>query len=222
MVDVRALWDNNRRVWVTLICIISCFLGVIFIDPHSWNSVVTSGLLRIQDNKDLHWDRSYIPVNCTYDDSVGVGHLKLYYQARNEFNNRTGIQLLNKCTSWVNPADLPEFLFARLLLRVEDIPKQREDRINKKIIIETNIPWIHSGGWTLLFSRVEEPTVIVTASMWMHPAYASSYTAWLHELGHVLGMQHSDVRDSIMWPKIEERAGKLSDTDLKWLKKTYK
>jgi hypothetical protein len=43
----------------------------------------------------------------------------------------------------------------------------------------------------------------------------------LHEAGHVLGLAHDEQRESIMYPQISDRPGKLTESDSKLLRRAY-
>jgi hypothetical protein len=43
----------------------------------------------------------------------------------------------------------------------------------------------------------------------------------LHEFGHVLGLAHDELKESIMWPTTQGRPGALTDDDVKNLKWAY-
>lgn len=226
MAYLEAFLRRNWRGWLSLALQATAFLTVVVLVAVIAGSLsvdnvrIETGFLLADDGKPLRWDESYVPISCTHDDSVRMKHLKLYYQAVNEYNSKVGVELFGPCSPWERSIDLPGLLFSKVLLRVAEPPVSRPSR--HRMIVEANIPWIHPGGWTLLFARKKKPHNIVAAPVWMSPDHALSYVAWLHELGHVLGLEHTELRASVMWPKIEERSAVLSDIDISWLKEAYK
>ena len=84
-------------------------------------------------------------------------------------------------------------------------------------------PWdVHPGGTTLLVKKREAPDTIYGTMVWIDLKWGKEYAVWLHELGHVLGLGHDRLRDSVMWPTIQGRPGSLSNKDVKCLQKAYK
>ncbi len=47
------------------------------------------------------------------------------------------------------------------------------------------------------------------------------YEIMLHEMGHLLGLKHSDVEDATMYPFITTETGKLSQDDIDGIKAFY-
>lgn len=47
------------------------------------------------------------------------------------------------------------------------------------------------------------------------------YEIMLHEIGHLLGLKHSDVEDATMYPYITTETGKLSQDDIDGIKAFY-
>ena len=49
----------------------------------------------------------------------------------------------------------------------------------------------------------------------------SQYQIMLHELGHVLGLDHDESLESIMWHAVQDRPGTLTDRDIERLNEAY-
>ena len=56
---------------------------------------------------------------------------------------------------------------------------------------------------------------------WESASHSTLVEALRHEMGHCLGLAHDDYPESIMYGKLDQRAGIVSDHDKELLRKTY-
>jgi hypothetical protein len=222
---LKAVWQKNWKGKATLIFGAVIFLTAAITIPYA---VITrqgdEGFLKAPNGKELKWPADAFPLTCTFADSVKESHLVLYNKVRAEVNSKVGKELLGPCVPWLLRKDLPQYLSGGLVLRVEKVPEDRARALAGGTVVEVETPWTsHPGGRAPPLSRRSEPHVIVAVPVWIDPAHAANYSVWLHEVGgHALGLKHDRLRDSIMWPTIQERPGKLSSTDVRGLKEAYK
>lgn len=216
---LKLVWQKNWKGKATLIAgaliLIGAIVGVTY-------AVVTregdEGLMKTEAGE-LRWEKADLPIQCIHDDSLAVDELMAYNKAREELNKRVGVDLLAPCMQWVHPdRSFPTTpLRGHLLLHMGKAPEKWEDGVT----MET--PWDkHPGGTTLLVKKKEAPSVIYGVMVWIDLDHAKNDAVWLHELGHVLGLGHDRLRDSVMWPTIQERPGSLSNKDVKCLQRVYK
>jgi hypothetical protein len=216
---LKHVWQKNWKGKATLIAgafiLIGAVVGVTY-------AIVTregdEGLMRTEAGE-LHWDKKDLPIQCIYDNSLAVDELMAYNKARQELNTRVGVNLLSPCMQWLHPNQpFPTTpLRGHLLLHMGQAPGKQQDGVT----MET--PWDgHPGGTTLLVRKKEAPDTIYGVMVWIDLDQAKNDAVWLHELGHVLGLGHDRLRDSVMWPKIQERPGSLSKKDVKCLQRVYK
>lgn len=215
----KAVWEKNWKGKATLIAgaliLIGAVVGVTY-------GVVTragdEGLMKTETGV-LHWEKSGFPIQCICAESVSGEHAALLDKARRELNTKVGVQLFSPCMPWMVPdKDFPATpLPGHVLVQIGTSPEQEKDGTT----MET--PWDpHPGGTTLLVRKKENTDVIYGSMVWVDPVWAKEYAVWLHELGHVLGLGHDRVKDSVMWPTIQERPGSLSNKDVKCLQTAYK
>jgi hypothetical protein len=214
-----SVWRSNWKNKVMLIGGALILLASAVLIPYA---VITRhgdiGFLKASNGKPLQWEKGDFPITCMAHSSVEPKHLAVYEKARSEINARVGRELLGFCSPWMLTKPFPTRpMRATVLLHIGRAPQKAADGV----IVDT--PWTaHPGGVTRLWGRTERAERIYGSMVWIDPTYGENFAVWLHELGHVLGLDHDRLRDSIMWPKIQERAGKLSGKDAEALADAYK
>ena len=168
------------------------------------------------EGKDIVWDTENFPLICTVDESVTEGHLARYMKAKNEINTQVGKQLLSTCVEWaISNTPMPEYIPGALTVRVS-VPKPSEE-----LIVDDPFS-VHPGGITRhQFNK--NTGMVISAAVWIDPNNPENLVdrIWLHELGHVLGLAHDRLTNSVMYSKASDRPSRLSKKDIDLLKKTY-
>jgi hypothetical protein len=168
--------------------------------------------------QEIKWDRSDFPIMCLLDDSVEPKHLVMWTRAAKEINDRVGERLLSPaCQRWLIDKPFPTNPMAgQVTIGIGQPPKIKRDGI------EVETPWTaHPGGVTMPFLKSSDNPKIYGVMLWVDPEYGENYAVWLHEMLHALGLGHDRLRDSVMYPKIQIRPGKLSDKDVGVLRDAY-
>jgi hypothetical protein len=214
---LKNVWQKDWKGKATLIAGAFIFVGAIVSLIYAISTREGDvGLMKAKNGKSLHWDD--VPVACIAHSNVTGEHLAYFDRARKELNTRVGKILISPCSGWmlVDKVFPVKPVEATILLHIGKAPTEEVDGV----VVET--PWTaHPGGTTMLFSRKDRRDSIYGAMVWIDKAWAKEYSVWLHELGHVLGLDHDRLQDSVMWPKIQERPGKLSNKDVKCIQAAY-
>jgi len=215
---IANVWRSNWKNKIMLIAGALIFLTSAITIP--WAVITRQGdlaFLEAKNGKPFMWGAEDFPVQCMAHESVGEKQLAVFEKARTEINRKAGRELLGPCSPWMLKKPFPTRpLRGNLLIHVGTAPEKPVDGV----LVDT--PWTaHPGGLTRLWGRTEAVERIYGVMVWIDPKYGESFPVWLHELGHVLGLAHDRLRDSIMWPTIQERPGSLSSKDAKALAEAY-
>lgn len=198
-------WEFLKKHWImSLIGLVICLTAIVSI---TW-AVITregdEGFLRTEGGLELKWRKGALPLSCTHD-AVGADWLALYDQARNEINGKTGLELIGPCIAWrLTDKAMPAHIDGGLTLRAEKLADKDHGG-------STVLRW-HKGDGHVLSAAVKLNTDSVKKVR---------YRIVIHELGHVFGLTHDRLQDSIMYPAVNVRPGTLSTTDVKHLKSAY-
>ncbi len=165
----------------------------------------------------LKWDKKDLPLGCMYK-PMNMNAKFCMFKAIQEYENRTGIDLIQHCEEWMVQDPFPSKpLRKHVLIHIGNAPKEEPEEGNW---VET--PWdVHPGGTTLILPKKEDHSSIYGVMLYVGEEYRSNCTVWLHEFGHTWGLGHDRRSDSVMWPNLEERPAKLSDKDVDHLKGAY-
>ncbi len=217
----KGIWQKNWKGKATLIfgalVLIGALAGVTY-------AVVTGegdeGFLKTEAGKPYQWEISQLPLQCMYDDSVISDHLDTYNVARKVINDAVGQILIGPCLWWqifsnsfpVKPVE------GTFLLRIGKPPVSERDGVTVEDPFKA-----HPGGVTKPFLRPDGSGHIFGMMVWIDPTFEKGLNnrVWIHELGHVLGLDHDRLQGSIMYSKVITRPGKLSSRDIKMLKAAY-
>lgn len=220
---IAGLWHSNWRNKAMLIGSALIFLTALIVVP--W-AVITrqgdEGFLRI-DGQPIGWHAGALPLGCMAHPDVTQADLELYKRAASEINDRVGTRLVFPvCQPWVVNTPFPKQPVRGQILLYTGTSEDElgADSVAYSTTVET--PWnLHPGGVTHIYMHRDTPLDIYGVQLWIEPEYRKNYAVWLHEILHALGMDHDRARDSIMWPTIQERPGKLGGQDASRLWQRY-
>lgn len=217
---IAAIWKKNIGGKLSLI-----FGGLLFLAAGTlipW-AVITrhgdEGFLKAENGKELHW--SATPTACFAAASVSDKALAVFDSVRQEYNQKIGKEIISPCQRWVIDDPLRPPIRGAVVIYVQvvpDDPTKPEDGTSRA----TGPDQSHPGGVAVPFFSDKKPEIVVAGAIFIDPKFAENRAVWLHEVGHILGLKHDRLRDSVMYPTIQERPGKLSGKDVKALKKYYK
>jgi hypothetical protein len=138
------------------------------------------------------------------------------------YNKQLGFRLFDPCIAWQLQQPPPMYMMGQILITVGTAPKVDMAAESEGTIVDVETPWTtHPGGVAAPLSRKSDPSAIVAVRMQIDPAHAGNQAVWMHEFGHAAGLAHDRLRTSIMWPRIQERAGTLSAKDVQTLRGQY-
>jgi len=150
----------------------------------------------------LYLDKTMTPVLCFYDKSIKHKHLKAYNLAAERFNQI--VPLFLKCQPWLLRTPPPEAPVNFLVFRIR---KLSEEKI--KVAASTILYWgdkQNITGAVVYVSRFAKDEDL--------------YHIILHELGHVIGLDHDRIKTSFMY---KDTTGQtlITKKDQKRIKEKY-
>lgn len=198
----KSMWSKNWEGKVTLIS--GAAILLIIVPSLIWAIIVRPGDLSFleREGHQLQWKRG-TNISCFYHQAVPQDYVAATLKAIFSIEAKTGLDLFGPCIAWqlpTVPKYAPDDSFM-LMLRDEEGTAhgaQTEHRYDKRTgrIISA---WVrYDSGLDNLIYKVA-----------------------LHELGHVLGLDHDRERSSIMYPTGIDRPNALSPRDVKSLQKAY-
>jgi len=202
-------WEFVKKHWIMFV--VGVLIMLVAAATITW-AVVTrhgdTGFMKTGGNE-IGWQTSMVPIICFHDlekDQTRDGRLwiGLYDAARKELAIAVGRELFEPCLPW-QLDDMPTYAVSgQLLLTVS--PSDNDD---------------HGGGTTTL--KLSDSGRILGAAVRFSPRTdpALRYRVMIHELCHVLGLDHDRLQDSIMFKSAMARPGRLSRTDIAHLKRRY-
>jgi len=156
-----------------------------------------------RDGHELQWDKVDMPIACYFEADLPALHRQTTLRVIASLNNAVGPKLFGPCFDWQIGVPL----------------KTPDGSVWLKIRTERKE---HAGATTT--HRYDKRTGRILSAQ---VALDSQLNAedlekvMLHELGHVLGLDHDREKGSIMYESLTRRSSQLSSRDLKALKETY-
>ena len=210
-------WCKQRLWFVIPACIIgpAAIIGLIYgIGTREGDE----GFIQ-KNGKDLVWPKVALPLACMYDDSV-KSEARYLQQAIRKLNDACGFTLVSPCLAWSINAKFPENPIRYALLVKMGGPPIGDDETQ----ITVSSPYDPTrGGSTLLF---DVDGLLYGSIIYMSAELPENseikLNAWVHELGHVVGLAHDYLTDSVMFPRLDVRSMDFSNKDIKLLVRTYR
>jgi len=174
------------------------------------------GFKRI-DGKMLHWDRRDLPLVCFYPDGTPETLIEFYGVAAHTINDAVGETLLRPCSPWMLAnKPMPKVPTQGLVYLQQGVGEVETESTTFE---DENDP--ETGGRTLLYYDIRTGLLRSAIVQIGSNLQGKDAAVFLHELGHVLGLEHDRTKDSIMYENVSGRPGGLTQKDAKLLKGAY-
>jgi hypothetical protein len=158
--------------------------------------------MQSKDNLPLIWPKDHLPLQVLVSFDLAAHWRLAILKAVSQYNDVVGRQV------FMNPA-FPAASFSY------------STPTSGAVIVRDDNSGDPKHGVTMLYPELPPiDACIVTLPEAVQDQALCDQVA-LHEFGHVLGLAHDEIRESIMWPTTQGRAGKLTDYDIKNLKWAY-
>lgn len=160
-----------------------------------------------RNKKPLRWSKNSLPISLWYNELFPDEWKKALVDSSREWNKAAGTLL---------------FMDPLVSLIGDALPPLRGHVLVKMSDEETGFMQSDSGHTELRFN--EETGEIYSAIISMpHDQMKLAFAISLHELGHALGLEHDEIKESIMYPTLSDRVepGKITDADAERIKKEY-
>jgi hypothetical protein len=199
-------WYKNLSLSNKITCWVALILFITALGFATYAIITRPGDvgLMVRDGHELKWHKSDFPLECMYDaEELSPEYLTAIESVMAEFNTQVGFSLFGHCLSWVVPGGMPEHAESTVII---DLCEDRK-----------------AHGATTKHRYDKKTGQILSASVCIDPGLSglTLYKAVLHEMGHVIGLDHDREKTSIMYPSIGARPKELSKKDVSLLRGVY-
>jgi hypothetical protein len=206
---LRRVWESSTKNKVFLILAGLLFAGAVA--GTTYAVIVRPGDLKFMKEPGvdgapvaLRWDRKDVPVSCFYLEDVPSAYLAAYERVRLALRARVAGELLGPCVPW------------RLLER----PKRAPDG-SVLILIREEEGTKHGAETKHRFDKRDGRILSAELALDRDLPGELLDRVVLHELGHVLGLDHDREASSVMFATARGRPKDLSSRDADAIRDAY-
>lgn len=158
----------------------------------------------VRDGHELKWNRGDIPVPCFYAKDFPEEYLVAFERGRKRACDLLGFQIVSSCVPWSLNEALEEVPAGIVYLGFKNT-------FESVSVAQTRHLYDKRSGRILSAEVIFADEIDLTYL----------YVVALHELGHVIGLDHDRERYSVMYPVVVDRSTYFTSKDVDRLKEVY-
>jgi hypothetical protein len=221
--SIKLTWQSGSLgkvallLWVTVLG--TCCVTV----PPLFQTVKPiSQFMTTSQGKTLHWLPHILPLGCIRHPSITDQDAEKYHLVATWWNEKIGLKLFQEqCMYWPPTREFPNGpVVGFVILSIQ--PFEPPSCVCNGLTMHmTNLP--QAAGMTALYTINGQDEIIYGATVQIAPRSKNNLNTWLHEFGHVLGLEHDKKNPkSVMYPIANsDQELDISDEDRKIIRSVY-